>query len=488
MLTVHIRVTDSATGKPTPVRARFSGPAGETYVPFGRLANFSTEVGQDVGGHLLQGLRRFVYLDGAGEIQLPAGVPITVELFKGPEYSPLQREVTLGAGQISLRFALDRWIDLRSEGWYAGDTRVLRMTPHAALLECAAEGLAVVNLLAAARPTADILAFSGTRPALEAPGHLVAVNTLNAQPTLGTVALLDSHRPVFPLEFGGPAGNDDWSVVDWCDQCHRKRGLVVWCDLPRLTATTPQGEALAAALLGRIDAFEISAYRNDDATALADWYDLLDCGVRLPLAGGSGKESNAVAVGAMRTYACLVRDQEFNYAAWVEAVRAGRTFVTNGPLLTLDVEGEGPGHLFTAIPEDRPIRLRAEARSGQPFDVVEVIYNGQVVAERQASGDRQAAVLETGFRPDEPGWLAARCGGSARLADGQLPFAHTSPVWFHPEGERPVKKKEAADRFNEILHATETWAAKIARYENPKSREHLSGLVAEAKRALGIGH
>jgi hypothetical protein len=484
MLTVHVRVIDSATGKPTPVRARISGPAGETDVPFGRVADFPTGPGEDVGGHVRLGSRRFVYLDGACEVRLPAGVPLTVEVSKGPEYSPLFREATLGPGQISLRFAIGRWTDLRAAGWFAGDTRVRHLTPHAALLEGAAEGLAVVNLLAAERPTSDILAFSGTAPALTSPGHQVAVNTLNSHPVLGTVSLLDCHRPVFPLAFGAPAGSDDWSVADWCDQCHRKRGLVIWPDLPRLTDEAPSGETLAAALLGKVDAFELSAFCDAEPTALADWYQLLDCGLRLPLAGGSGKDSNSVVVGAVRTYARLQPDEEFSYGTWAAAVRAGRTFVTNGPLLTLDVHGKGPGHVFAELPHGRPVGVRAEARGLIPFDQLEVLYNGHVVADRQASGDRQSAVLDSGFTPIEPGWLAARCRGADRLHDGQLVYAHTSPVWFHPGGKPPRPAPEAAARLSRVLDRALDWTAHAARCDNPKAREHLLGVLAEARRML----
>src|SRR5439155_20307470 len=133
-----------------------------------------------------------------------------------------------------------------------------------ALLAGAAEGLSVVNVLARERPgqggtpaVPNLLAFSGTRPALEGPECLVAVNTLNAHPFLGTVALLNCHRVVYPLRFGGPAGLDDWSVADWCDQCHRKPGRVVWPDLPRLTDDDPQGEALAALVLRKLGGYEV---------------------------------------------------------------------------------------------------------------------------------------------------------------------------------------------------------------------------------------
>jgi hypothetical protein len=484
MLTVHVRVTDSTTGKPTAVRARFTGPAGEEYIPFGRLADFPTGTGEDVGGHVAIGPRRYVYFDGGCEVGLPAGVPLTVELTKGPEYSPIQRQVTLGSGQISLRFALDRWTDLRAEGWYSGDTRLRALTAQAALLEGAAEDLAVVNLLAAERPAHDLLAFSGTRPALEAPGHMVAVNTLNSHPLLGTLALLDSHRPVFPLAFGGPKATDDWSVADWCDQCHRKRGLVVWSDLPRLTPDAPQAEALAAALSGKVDVFEIAAFADEESPALADWYQLLDCGLRLPLAGGSGKDSNAIAAGVMRTYARLAAEQTLDYGAWIGAVRAGRSFITNSPLLTLEVEGKGPGDVFESLPQGRPVNLRVEARGLVPFDHIEVIYNAEVVAGRDASGDRQSAVLETGFTPTVPGWLAARCRGSRRLPDGQFVFAHTSPLWFHPGGALPPPTAAAATRFAGVLDRALDWTANAARCENPKAREHLLAVLGEARQLL----
>src|SRR5262249_13646535 len=151
------------------------------------------------------------------------------------------------------------------EGWIAGDVRAHELTPRAAALEGAASGLSVVQLLARQRPAFDgeppaitgLLDFSGSEPALEAYGCQVAVNTLNEHPVLGTAALLNSHRPVFPLRFGGPDQADDWSIADWCDQGHRKTGLVVWPDLPRFTLEHPQGEALAALILGKIDAYEV---------------------------------------------------------------------------------------------------------------------------------------------------------------------------------------------------------------------------------------
>src|SRR5262249_46303529 len=132
-------------------------------------------------------VQKWAYIDGTCEISLPAA-SITIEVTKGFEFKPLREVVTLAPGKIALRFALERWVDLRKEGWYSGDIRAHFLTPHGALLEAAAEDLAVVNLLAFELNRIDkrtrahpgifnILAFSGQRPALEMPGHTLVVNT-----------------------------------------------------------------------------------------------------------------------------------------------------------------------------------------------------------------------------------------------------------------------------------------------------------------------
>src|SRR5437764_159900 len=189
MLTVHVRISDAATNRPTPVRFSLRDERGTYYAPFGRLTHFAEQPGSDVGGHLRLGTERFAYIDGACEVRLPAG-NVVVEATKGPEYSPLRRHLTLAPGQISLRLGIDRWIDLRAEGWYSGDARAHALTPHAALLEAAAEDLAVVNLLAEeTQPTADrplslpnLLSFSGNATALASVGQLDVIKPHNAIP------------------------------------------------------------------------------------------------------------------------------------------------------------------------------------------------------------------------------------------------------------------------------------------------------------------
>ena len=147
--TVHIRVNDSAGGQPTAARLSIYNPQGEYYAPFGRLADFATFPAQDVGGNVLVAGRKAAFIDGSCEIRLPDG-PLHIWVSKGPEFTPIETTLTLGKGQISLRFSLERWTESSKSGWYSGDTRAHHLSPHAALIEAAAEDLAFVNLLAKA--------------------------------------------------------------------------------------------------------------------------------------------------------------------------------------------------------------------------------------------------------------------------------------------------------------------------------------------------
>ncbi len=494
--TVHVRVTDAATGRPTPVRLRITDAEGNYYAPFGRLTEFATGPNQDVGGNLLWGTRPCAYVDGACEVNLPAG-PLRVEIHKGPEYRPLHADVTLGTGQIALRFTVERWANLRAEGWFPGDARCHFLAPHAALLEAQAEDLAVVNLLVTPCEVVDpfqrvvpalpnLLAFSGQKPALEAPGCLVVVNTHNSHPVLGSLGLLNCHRVVYPLTFGGPAGRDDWTLADWCGQCHRKGGLVVWSRARHEGAGFRFGEPLADLLLGDVDAFEIDSFEDSPFDALPDWYALLNVGCRVPLVGASGKDSNGVALGCMRTYASLPPGEVLTYRGWVEAVRAGRTFATNGPLVSLTVEGQGPGAALE-VAAGRRLRVRAEARSIVPFEHLEVIVNGRAAASAAAQGMPAAAAVEAEVPAGGGGWVAARCRGGQRVPDRPAPqrvFAHTSPVYWRVEGRTLPVDAAAVRELTQALDQMLDWVQREARCDTDAQRERLANVFRRARQEL----
>jgi hypothetical protein len=478
MLNVHLRVNDAATRKPTPVRLRVSDAAGNGSAPLGRLPVFAVGKGEDVGGQVRLGRDNWYHIDGSCEVALPAGVPLRIQATKGPEYTPLDETITLGAGQISLRFEIARW---HQSDAVTVDTRAHFLSPHAALLEAAAEGVEVVNVLAMVHSfvghdgngypmLSNITSFSGQKPALTSGGHDVYVNTFNTHHALGRLALLNSHRVVHPLVFGDPDGPDDWSLADWCGQCHRKGGLVVWADAFRSDRGILGGEALAALLLGAVDAIEFDAHARPQP--LLPWvYKLWDCGVKVPLVGGSGKESNRTPIGAMRTLVPLPLppgEGGTSKDRFLVAVRAGRTVVTNGPLLAFAV-AEG--------------RVRATAESGVPFERLEIIGNGTVIAKVQAApaNGRFRAELDV---PDSgtAGWVAARAVGpkGSPLFPDQPVFAHSSAVFV---GD-PVRPPAALTALRQCLAATREWVETQGRFTADKFRAKLLDTLAAAEATL----
>ena len=480
--TVHVRVNDAATGQPTPVRVRFTDADGVYYAPLGRLTDFATGRNQDVGGNVCLGGQHWAYVDDSFEIDLPPGT-IHVAIHKGLEYRPLIQTIQLKPGKLALRLSIERWIDLPALGWYSGDGRAHFVSPHAALLEAQAEDIHVVNLLATASEfndlgnrtpvLANILAFSGQRPCLESANHMVVVNTHNTHPVLGSLGLLNCHRAVYPLAFGGPGDRNDWTLADWCDQCHRKNGLAVWTRARKVGDDGFLGEPLIDLLLGKIDAFEV-----DPSGAVPLWYDLLEAGIRIPLIGSSGKDSNAMGLGEMRTFARLQQEKPFSYQTWVEAVRAGCTFITNGPVLLFTVNDQDPGVVLALQKSGETVRIHAEVKNHTPAQRLEIVLNGAVVE------TTDQATIDVELPIQEGGWLAARyCAASDTLACPNV-SAHTSPIYVQFENTPVRRSPQAVRKLLLQIDRLEAWVNQIANVPSDHARTRFLSLARAARGVL----
>ena len=475
--TIHLRL-NGPRGTPTPARLCVSDEAGTCYAPLGRSVEFPAGRGEAVGGSLLIGRERWFTTGGSCEIPLPPGVPLRVRATKGPDFRPLDARVTLGPGQLSLRFALERLRDGRVEGFSSADARAHFLSADSALLEAAAEGLDLAQVLAfdyrlasfdghtyATTPGLD--AFSGQTPARQSPESLVAVNTLNAHAVLGRVALLHAHRPVFPLSFGAPESPDDWGVTAWCEQARRKGGLAIWAD----PYQTPHGgEALCALVNGHIDAVEFTN-RPRRVPFQPLWYRLHDAGLRAPLVGASAKDSNRVPLGAARTVARLLPGAAWNLASWADAVRRGRTAATTGPHVWLSLGDAEPGD---ASPGGE---CRAEAWSLAPFAKLELVRDGRVVESAPAieSGGAFTAALNCGVPPGRAGWLAARLA----LPGG---FAHTSAITL--TGEPAPAREQARAALRRSLAESRAWVESVAAVTSEAARAGLLAAWRDAEARL----
>ncbi len=465
-LTVHLRVNDAATLKPTPVRFCIYDAKNHFYAPLGRSVDFPLGRAEAVGGQVLIAGKRWFYIDGACEITLPTGVPLTVEISKGILYQPVLKTFTLGAGQMALRFAIEKKIEAIDQ--YFVDTHSHFLAPHDALLEAQAEGLSSIQLLIVEQlmpgqdgklyPTAaNFSAFSGQKPCLERDGSEVVVNTLNVHNALGKVALLNSHRPIFPLAFG--EHSDDWSLSDWCDQCHRKKGFTIWVDA--LTEPVKGGEALINAILGKIDAIELDG-SPVDAARLKLVYQLWNRGIGISIVGASGKSSNRTPLGTYRTG--IHRLSESN-EHWLHYLQSGWSYVTTAPVLIQDLAGAGSeGSCFSA-----------RAESLQEFGNLDAIYNGELLIRATAEfvDGIYRAELKVPDCAELPGWLSVRITGQ------NATFAHGNRIAVGVQKALKLSKS-TSHYFRSLIEPVRDWVLTQGRYHHEKRKQKLLDLCDEA--------
>ena len=160
---------------------------------------------------------------------------------------------------------------------------------------------------------------------------------------------------------------------------------------------------------------------------LADWYRYQNLGYQIPLVGGSDKMAASSLLGGIRTYAHL-GDREFTYENWMEAVRAGNTFVTVGPLIEFSVAGQPAGSRSNLPAGGGTVESSGTWQSvSVPIDQVEVIVGG-LVAEQVNVGKLLATKRQhlAEGRPIRPGSPCA-CAAATTVAHGEI-AAHTSAV------------------------------------------------------------
>ena len=432
---VHVTVVDDATDRPVPCRVHFRSPDGVPYQPHGHHDHVNADLGTwhiDVGGDLRLGRATYAYIDGTCQGWLPRG-EVIADVARGYEYEPLRERVSIAPGQRDLELRLRRWTDMNATGWYSGDSHVHFLSGQGSILEQQGEDLNVVNLLQSQwgslfTNTED---FTGG-PIETADGrHVTWVSQENRQPFFGHMVLWGLQRPVMPWCTDGPNEADlgawqETTMSDWADRCHEQGGTVVIPHFPQ-----PNGEPAVLIATDRADAVEMIVQRPMQH---AEYYRYLNAGYRLPLVGGTDKMSSDVPVGLYRTYANL-GDEAFSFDAWTRAVRAGRTFLSGGPIMRFTVDGHDIGDVVT-LTGPGTVSVEATAESVLPIASLELVVNGEVVDSVEEPTTSRRLTLRTEVAIESDSWMVARCGGPTYW-DGPIHrgpwerriFGHTSPIY-----------------------------------------------------------
>ncbi|MDX1554600.1 MAG: CehA/McbA family metallohydrolase, partial [Xanthomonadales bacterium] len=228
---------------------------------------------------------------------------------------------------------------------------------------------------------------------------------------------------------------------------------------------------------------------TDAVGTAALWHAVLNLGVPLAASAGSDVMNNlyrTMAIGATRVY--VQPRGALTTASYLEALKAGRSFVSTGPLLEFDVSGQGPGGVIESPGESAEWSL--QVHSALPVDRVQIFVNGTVVSELE--GTDAAGSRQYGGEIDVPsgGWVTARVLGENPgwpVLDSYQ-YAETSPVWFHAVGSTDAESRNrAAQQLLVELDVKEQ--ALIDAYGNANlprlrahfqdARERLQGLITQ---------
>ncbi len=136
---------------------------------------------------------------------------------------------------------------------------------------------------------------------------------------------------------------------------------------------------------------------------------------------------------------------ELNPAALRDALKSGRTFASNGPLLGLELHGKRPGDVVSR-PRPGTLRYRIALRSPVAVDHLELVHNGKVVKAFDLKRSRRTFDAAGELPVDVGGWLLLRAWNDH--SDPQVldlyPYATTSPIYLDLPGGLPKAPSDAA--------------------------------------------
>jgi hypothetical protein len=422
-----------------------------------------------------------IYRADGESIVLPEGT-YDLSWSGGPDFTTGHRTIEIGGdGPEEIPIALTRWIDTAALGWYAGDHHV-----HAAgcsHYQDPAQGVGPADIARQVRGeglnVGSILTWGPCyyhqRQFFSGHDDRQSTDRTKIRYDLEISGFPSSHAGHLVLlglknqEYPGTSRLDDWPtwtvpILRWAKQqgattgyAHSGWGLQIADrhipsdEVPAFDGIGANEFIVSVTEPGLVDF--ISAVDTPWPWELNIWYHVLNVGYRTRISGETDFPCiYDDRVGLGRTYAHL---QQLTFESWLEAIRAGRTYVSDGRshLMSFSANGFEAGTRDVKAPDGR-VRLTVDAAAllaaapdaeldSKPADEkpywdverarvgtsrnvrVEFVANGAVFADRLLVADGTVQPLSVDVTLPRSGWVAARI----------LPSSHTNPIWIEVGGQ-----------------------------------------------------
>lgn len=382
------------------------------------------------------------------EMAIPAG-KWEVRVQRGPEHLPIREIVEIAPEEwVRRTFETHRWCDMKELGWYSGDDHV-----HARLMS----GDDADRLLQYARAVdinvANILEMGdysrsyysqrgfGREFRVREGAHWLVPGQEDPRSMLGHAIGLNLKDRVRDVK--RYLMNDDLAR-----EMHDQGGLYGHTHVGPNACMVHREMALFTPM-GIVDFNSIM----QAALGVDLYYDFLNMGFKMTASAGADTPYGGT-IGAVRVYAQTEVAQKFDPDLWFDALKAGRTFVTSGPMLELSVEGRKMGETLE-IPDPQQLTVRATARGyagGSAPKTLRIVRWGKTALKRASTNNQQTQLEVEGEVNSGKGcWIAAHAIGH----DGSE--AHSTPVYVSVAGDShaarelvPALVKKQLDVLDEI--------------------------------------
>lgn len=445
--------------------------------------------------------QRQIYRRDGEHVLLPPG-KYTVTFTRGPEYVPQTRQIVIPADQttVNVSFQLKRWINMSKLGWYSADHHV-----HAAgcsHYDSPEEGVPPIDMwrqsLGEDLNVAAVLTwgpswyhqkthFTGKDDPLSTSGNIMRYDVeVSGFPSshAGHLVLLRLKEDDYP----GTTTIEEWPtwtlpVLQWA----KKQGGAVgyahsgWGLMPmQPTNDLPNYVVPHMDYIGANEYVVTVAHNAVDFYSAGDtpvpwelnmWYHTLNCGFKVRLSGETDFPCiTDDRVGQARSYFKMKSKSPVNYNDYVEALKKGRSYVSDGGshIMNFAVNGveAGTGESELAVKGKQPLKITADlaawlpeeqpahlagmaqkpltegpywhierARVGKSRNVrVELIVNGVAVDTTEIIADGKINKVAFNYNVTHSSWIALRV----------LASAHSNPVFVKVDG-KPIHEKKSAE-------------------------------------------
>ncbi len=452
-----VTISDAATGKPTFCRVNVVGPDGNFYEPAENpLAEYSLTgtwperlAGNRPSKAPIRYFGHFFYTPGKFKVRVPAGKS-RVEVWKGFEYRPVTKEVELAAGASSeLAIAIENPAPMHERGWHSGD-------PHLHFIRAGddddreifdlleAEDIRM-GMILAYNETND---YPGLMPELITPqlqglgkksirtrgGYQIISGQEYRNVVFGHVLLIGRKDLVLDGQHIDPnlgqvfgeLGLETRREGGQSFYAHGGYAQEIWADIVQ----------------GAVDGVELLQFGIYRGIGLDGWYHVLNCGYRFPGVGACDYPA-CRKLGDARTYVNI--DGPADIEKWLAGAAAGRSFMTTGPMILLDVDGNTPGDEIAVTGVDikrLPVTIKVQSETC-PVTHLQLVVNGKVERELVVEPTQsKELVLEHELNISGPAWIAARAFSKSPSGNADAE-AHTNPVYVTWDGRKPFSAQSA---------------------------------------------